>query len=191
MPAAANAQCRAAVPEDTATACGTSQIVESALSNSAIAGPCVSHSPRNTRTTASMSSSSIRCCPYGINGIVISLRAHEQDDSRWEESYAPPRFPEAMIEFPLPSESADWFQSDIQNPARTAVPRCGRAAVPQNTSAATEHTGLPKQEYYDCHLCQSSVREFSLRDGSPRTYARSQVPSPSPNPQYESRESSE
>ena len=58
-PAAWQAACSAAVPDENATAYGAPHAAAHASSNAATAGPWVSQSPRSTSTTAAMSSSSI------------------------------------------------------------------------------------------------------------------------------------
>ena len=62
-PAAAYAQCSAAVPLATTTAWAAPQAAASSPSNASVSGPVVRKSERRARTTAATSSSSMSCRP--------------------------------------------------------------------------------------------------------------------------------
>ena len=64
-PAARQARCNAAVPLLTATAWRAPHDSAKASSKAPTAGPWVNQSPFSTRSTASQSSSSTHCRPYG------------------------------------------------------------------------------------------------------------------------------
>ena len=67
IPVAQRLACNATVPFAKATACAAPVVEHSAASNRSTAGPWVNQSPRNTSTTAAMSSSSTDWRPYGMS----------------------------------------------------------------------------------------------------------------------------